>query len=42
MHVRKVLKALGILLNGKKSADQTANSGNDKLPKKKQVRPNKG
>jgi len=28
MHVRKVLKALGILLNGKKTADKTAISGN--------------
>ncbi|HEX7483502.1 MAG TPA: hypothetical protein VF350_08545 [Candidatus Bathyarchaeia archaeon] len=31
MHVRKVLKVSGILLNGKKTADKTAISGNDKL-----------
>jgi hypothetical protein len=31
MHVRKVLKASGILLNGKKTADKTAISGNDQF-----------
>ena len=31
MHVRKVLKASGNLLNGKKTADKTAISGNDQL-----------
>ena len=34
MHVRKVLKASGNLLNGKKTADKTAISGNDQLLKK--------
>ena len=41
MHVRKVLKALGILLNGKKTAKSIANSGNDQLPSWRQVRPTK-
>jgi hypothetical protein len=31
-HVRKVLKLLGILLNGKKTAKLIAISGNDQLP----------
>ena len=32
IHVRKVLKDTGILLNGKKTAKSIAISGNDQLP----------